>query len=226
MPTSARRYSSTRAIARAEWVLTACAVAWLQVIGVVTESVIHHVLHAIPIAVFLFLPRSTWVRHTASLAGFAWVFMLSFVTPMIRDVLTDGIVFVDRQHAYTWLAPVMLLISAAWSGLNAALLTGRPKRWALYALALLVIGVLLAHAPPWMRQLIELPLQRALEGRLLWVLIVVVEVPFVLALPWVLVRRLTQRPWPRLTSAVAAWQVAYWLTFLACMVVGMLPTLN
>ncbi len=210
----------------AERALALLAVLWLQLVGVVTHSVLHHVLHALPLAGLLVLPRTPWVRHTTALVGFAWVVMLSLMTPMIHDALTSGIVFTLRGRAYTWLAPGMVIICAAWTAMHVAILAGRPRRWPGYGLVLVACAVVLALTQPQVYAVFETPLQRVLDGHLVYLLAVLLEVPLVLGLPWVVLRRLTCPPRPPVTLRALCWQSAYWLVFVACMVTGLLPILN
>jgi len=213
----------------AAWVergLTILAALWLQIVGVVTSSVLHHILHAAPIAILAILPRSRWVRHTAALTGFLWVFMLSAISPMISHMLHRGVVFGEPGLAYTWLAPTMLVISAAWSAVNIAILAGMPRGWPLFALGQLVLGVMLALGQPWVAPLYEVPLERLLVGNLAWAAVLAAEVPLTLVVPWWLVRLLTRQREPALTGKNALWQAVYWVGFAACMVLGLLPQLN
>ena len=114
---------------RAESVSCALAVAWLQLVGVMTESILHHVVHAMPLAVLLFPRRSPRVRFTAALAAFAWIFMLSSVTPMIHMSLVEGVLFQPHPPPFVWLAPGMTLICAVWLALNLVLLTEDARRF-------------------------------------------------------------------------------------------------
>ncbi|MBN1534781.1 MAG: hypothetical protein JXA20_19070, partial [Spirochaetes bacterium] len=68
------------------------AVAWLQLVGIISGTVLHHVLHALPLFVLLTIPRTRALRLTAALAGFIWVFMLSAITPMVHDSLVRGLI--------------------------------------------------------------------------------------------------------------------------------------
>lgn len=208
-------------IAWAERCLAFAAVLWLQVVGVVTDTILHHVLHALPLLLLALLPRSGWVRHTAALAAFAWIVMLALITPMIRQALLEGIDFVNPNRAYTWLAPLMALICCVWASLNLALLARKPRRWIGSTISMIVLTVLFAFGQPWISPLITEPLQHVLEGDLRRLVILLLAMPAVLALPWWVTVRQAAEPRPALAFSAAAWQAAYWLFFLACMVLGL-----
>lgn len=207
-------------------VLTVCAVLWLQVVGVVTESIVHHILHAVPLAILIVIPRTKWVLHTAALVGVAWILMLALITPMIHNALIDGLLFTQKRPPYTWLAPVMVLICAAWSAFNIAALRGRPHAWAGSCLGLVLLAVCLAIMQPWACAAYEIPLEHVLAGHLIWLVVLAIEVPLTLGIPWLVLRHMTQHPRPELTCRSIGWQAAYWAFFLAFIVLGLLPALN
>lgn len=219
------RDSMSRAV-RAECAAAYAPALWLLLVGVVTSTLIHHVLHAIPVAILAVMPRSPWVRHTAALTGLAWVLMLALLTPMIRDVLERGIHTDDPALAYTWLAPAMVAISALWAGLNAAILSSHPTRWWWYALFLLALAVVLAAVHPQVSGMFDAPLNRVLEGDVRWGLALLGELVLLLAIPWWALRSTWKHRGTRLTRRSAIGQIAYWLLFLTCMVTGLLPSLN
>jgi len=216
----------TLTIACGERLLAILAVLWLQVVGVITHSVLHHMLHAVPLVLLAAFPRGRWVRHTAALTGFVWLLMLALITPMLHHVLTDGVSWTLGAGASTWLAPVMAVLCAVWSSLHVALLCGRPRRWAHVAAGLVIVTLLFALLQPWCAVVFEVPVQHVLAGRLRWLIVLCVEVPVVLVVPWVLLVRGTARPCPPLTPSAVIGQVAYWLVFVLCMVGGLHPALN
>jgi hypothetical protein len=218
--------SDGSAAARWERVLAIAAVVWLQIVGVITDSIIHHILHAVPIILLAALPRSQWVRHTAALAGFIWLFMLALVSPMVHHALTRGIAWTTGAGAYTWLAPGMALLCAIWSSLNIAILGRRPRAWATAAAGLILVTILFAGLQPWCAPAFEVPLQRVLDGRYSWLAVLLMEIPLVLAIPWVLLTWRTAPPRPRFTRKAAMAHAAYWLLFLLCMVAGLHPVFN
>lgn len=197
-------------------------VAWLQIVGLQTHTVLHHVLHALPLALLAVLPRTRWIRHLAAMAGIMWVVMLSLLSPMIANTLRGGIHFGMRGLAYTWLAPVMLLLAAAWSAVNLALLGGRPSRWPTWMLVIVALGAVLGWVQPVTVRFFEAPVTRALD-RDGPAYAPVVALATVLALGiWFVVRAATAPPRPGVDRAVLAGHVGYWLLFLACMLAGLL----
>lgn len=209
---------------RIERLLAIAGVLWLQIVGVVTGTIAHHVLHAAPIVVLTVLHRSVCVRQTIALTGLAWIIMLALISPMIRETLLHGIVIGDRDRAFTWLAPGMTVISAAWAGLSIAILRHRVAEWAWWVLALLFAAILMALAQPWVATWYEIPLQRILDGEILWFGVLLIEVTASLMLPWWSLRLLTPRQ--PVTARGVCWQAAYWMFFLACMVLGLMPAVN
>src|SRR5262249_10160190 len=103
-------------------------IGWLQVVGVRTGSVVHHLLHAAPLALLLVVPASPARPFTGLLAGHLGVFMLGVVSPMLHNALILGYILTRPEVPYTWLAPVAAILAAAWAAGNAALLARRP-RW-------------------------------------------------------------------------------------------------
>jgi hypothetical protein len=131
-----------------ELVLAWANVAWLQVVGLQTHTVVHHVLHALPLSLLAVLPRTPWIRHGAAMAGLMRVVMLSLLSPMIAGAMREGIHIGEPGLAYTWLAPAMLLLAAAWSAVNLSRLGDRPSRWPVRMLAIAVAGVVLGWIQP------------------------------------------------------------------------------
>lgn len=200
--------------------------AWLQVVGFVTATVSHHVVHALPILVLALAPRGRWTRHNAALAGFAWVLMLSLLTPMIHDVLRGGVRFSTRGLAYTWLAPGMVLISAAWSAVNLTLLARAPRRMPAYFAWLVALGAVFGWTQPAVWPLFDACIEGVMRGNPTSVAVLAGWAVVLLPIPWFLVLCLTARPRQPMSGVGWAWAAAYWVFFVGCMVVGLLPALN
>lgn len=194
---------------RCERVACVAFIAWLQLVGLVTHSVVHHLLHAAPIVVLL-LWRPTPSRHfTGILAGFAWVFMLAIVTPMLHYAIIRGYAFTQPDRPYTWLAPIAALLAVAWAACNLAILVQRPRF--LLPTGLVGIGLipLLAGVQPYISVAFEVPLERTLAGQYAWALVLLVELPVVLGLPAWLIFRLN--PALKLTATFVVSQTGYWI---------------
>lgn len=204
-----------------ELALLWCGVIWLQVVGLVTDTVLHHVLHAVPLAVLGFTRGGYWTRHTRAMAGLIWVLMLTLFTPMIWHVLSRGITFADPSLAYTWLAPAMLIIAAGWSAASVAALRAKPTAWPLAWFAIVLAGLALAAAQPLVGTLMEAPVARVLSGHVGWVPVLVVEVLLIAGIGWGIVRVVAPRPLPAITWRMSLAQVSYWIGFVACMVAGL-----
>jgi hypothetical protein len=194
-------------------------VGWLQLVGVLTHSVLHHILHALPL-VLLLVWRPTAARaFTALLAGYLWVFMLAVVTPMLHDALIRGHLY-NLGKPYIWLAPGAALLAVVWAACNATLL--RPGRWTL-PLALLVglaLTLGLTAVQPHLSVAFEHPLDRTMSGESWWAAVLVVETAVVLALPaW----GATRLGGLKVSWRFALWQAVYWVLFVALMVAGLLP---
>jgi hypothetical protein len=209
---------------RCERVACAAFVAWLQLVGVVTHSVLHHLLHAAPILLLLLLRPSPSRHFTGVLAGFAWVFMLAVVTPMIHNAIILGYAFTHPERPYTWLAPVAAVLAAIWASLNLALLAQRPRLLLPTAPAGVGVIVLLAWVQPYISVAFEIPLERTLAGQYAWAIALLLQTAVVLALPAWLTFRLS--PALRLCASFAALQAAYWIFFVTAMVAGLLPVVN
>jgi len=208
----------------AERVAGGLLVGWLQVVGVVTHSVVHHILHALPLVVLLVVRSSPARSVTALLAGYLWVFMLAAVTPMLHNALILGWVVSRPQLAYTWLAPVAAGLAVVWAAANAWLL--RPSRWTLPVGVLVGTGLTLGLAAvhPYISTAFEYPLERTFAGEYWWAAVLLLETAVVLAVPAWGAFRLGQLPRP--TWRFAVWQVAFWVFFVAMMVAGLLPAFN
>lgn len=199
-------------------------VAWLQVVGVVTHSVVHHILHAAPVALLLLVPASAARHFTGVLAGYAWVFMLGVITSMLHNALIRGYVLTHPHIPYTWLAPVAAVLAVVWAALNAARLRQRPRLVVPVALLGLALIFLFAWAHPAWSSAVNYPVDRTLEGRYAWGLVVLLETAVALAVPaWAASRLNRELKW---TRRFVAWQVAYWVFFVAAMIAGLLPAFN
>ena len=195
-------------------------IGWLQVVGVVTHSVLHHILHAAPLAILLVVRPSPARHFTGLLAGYLWVFMLAVVTPMLYNALILGYLF-NLGQPYIWLAPVAAGLAAVWAAANVALLRRRPRWFAPGVLIGFALTGLFAWAHPLLSRAFEFPLDRTLAGEYHWALVLLLETAVVLAVPSWCAARLS--PDLRVTRAFVGWQVAYWVFFVAAMVVGLLP---
>jgi hypothetical protein len=200
-------------------------VLWLQVVGLVAGQVLHQVLHALPVLLLVVLPKSRWVRLTCVMTGFAWIFMLAVITPMLNRALLQGGLW-QRREIFVWLAPVAAALSALWAAVNLTLLARKPKRWPIFVVGFIVLIPVLASLHPHWQRWFVVPLRRLLEGQVIWAAVLAGELLAVVAAIWggtmLVVRRHDLRPDRR----VIGWQVLYWGFFLACMVLGLLPALN
>lgn len=199
-------------------------VGWLQIVGVRTSSVVHHLLHAAPLALLLVVPASPARHFTGVLAGYLWVFMLGVVSPMLHNALILGYILTRPEVPYTWLAPVAAILAATWAAGNAALLAGRPRWFAPGLLAGAGLIGLFAWAHPYLALAFEHPLEQVLAGGYAWVAVLLVETAVVLAVPAWCAFRLS--PVLRVSTSFVAWQVTYWVFFVAAMVAGLLPAFN
>jgi len=202
------------------------AVLWLQVVGVVTHSIIHHVVHALPLLLLVPLRRSRSVALTAALASFVWVFMLAAISPMVHYSLVRGYLVTRPEVPYTWLAPSMCVICAIWCAVALTISSGKSHRFKWYVSGGLLLIPTFAALHPWATLPFEGPLDHVLRGAYLWATILVVELPLVLVGPWLVALWVSGARDIRITTSNALWQVTYWAFFLLCMVAGLLPALN
>ena len=207
-----------------ERILCVLLIGWLQLVGVLTHSILHHVLHAAPLALLLFVKPSPARHFTGFLAGFLWVFMLGIVTAMLHDALILDYIVTHSHIPYTWLAPGAATLAAAWAATNAVLTAERP-RWFLPAL-LAGLGMipLFAWAHPYVSQAFLYPLERTLAGEYVWVTALLAETAMVLAMPSLLAFRVS--PGLKWSASFVGWQIAYWVFFVVAMVAGLLPAVN
>jgi hypothetical protein len=215
-----------RGIDRAASALGVSCVIWLQVVGLVTGTVVHHILHALPIVVLLLPARTRWVRLTAALAGFAWIFMLAAMTPMVHDGLIRGQILTQSGEAHLWLAPIMALLSGIWMAINLSLLSAAPRRLPWFIAGSIGLIPLLAVIEPYIGMILIYPMERVIEGAYGWIFILIIEAAAVLIVPWWLAIRLTGAADLKVTWRVLLASAAYWSFFVACMVVGLLPAFN
>lgn len=207
-----------------ERLVCAAFVAWLQLVGLVTHTVLHHLVQAVPIVLLLFLCPSPSRHFTGVLAGFAWVFMLAIVTPMLHDAIILGYAITHPEEPTMWLAPVAALVAAAWAAFNLAALAQRPRFLLPTGLVGIGLIVVLAWIQPYITVAFEVPLTRTLAGQYAWALVLLLEAPVVLVLPaWYLFRL---NPALRLCPSFVALQTAYWIFFVAAVVAGLLPVFN
>lgn len=206
----------------AEHAATWCFVAWFLVVGVVTYTVVHHIIQAIPIVAIAVAPKSVWVRHTAAMAGMAWIVMLAMFSPMISIAMFEGVDFTRRDRAFTWLAPGMAILAAAWSSVHLALL-GRT-RWWVWLGVLLAAGVVLGAAQPAVGLVLQVPLNQVFIGEFLWVPVLMLVAGIALLIPWSVARLATRKPRPRVTGGIIAMQAGYWTLFIVCVIGGIAIT--
>ncbi len=210
-----------------ERILALLPAVWLQVVGVVTHSIVHHILHALPILLLVVLPQRTFrVRQTAALTGLIWIIMLAMISPMIHEALFDGITLSLSHKPYTWLAPGMVILCSIWSGYNIYYIIDRSHRWFWFTLGLLALSIIFAIFQPWVSQIYNVPVDRVLEGNILWLLVLVVELCLTLLLPWIFLYYINPDKQEPLSFRSIMWQIVYWVGFLLCMIIGLHPALN
>lgn len=206
-----------------ERILCFAAIAWLLMVGIISNTVLHHILHALPIAVLLLVKRTRAVRLTAALVGFIWVFMLSAITPMVYDSLVRGFLFTS-DNPDMWLAPVMSLLAGLWASLNLAVL--RPRRVGWFIPGGFLITPALALLYPLVNSLFKIPVEHVIHGQPVWAILLAVELTAVLLGPWALFVHITGSRELKCGKRLVFWQILFWLFFLACMVIGLMPALN
>lgn len=199
------------------------AVLWLQLVGIMSGTVLHHVLHALPIVVLLPMRRTRAVRLTAALVGFIWVFMLSAITPMVHDSLFRGLLF-SSGNPDMWLAPLMSLIAGIWAALNLAALNPRRIKW--FLLGAVLATPLLAAAHPMVYHAFRVPIEKTVSGQPHWAVLLTAELVLVLAGPLFVFVKATKSRGLSITRQAVLWQALFWLFFMACMIIGLLPGLN
>ena len=213
-------------VQKAESAAGAVAAVWLQVVGIVSGTVVNDILHASPIVVLLPLPRTRIVRLTAAVLGLMWILLLACMTLTIYNSLILGWRFSGPRLSYTWLAPIMAAFSGVWAALNISLF--RPTtRW----LSRLVVGGIMISIPlamtyPFLTAAFEIPGQRSEQGKYIWAVVLAIEVFVLLTVPWVLAILLTGFKKAELTRRVVLWQIGFLVVFLVCMVAGLLPVFN
>lgn len=199
-------------------------IGWLQYVGIRTNSVVHHILHAVPLAVLLLVPTSPARHLTGMLAGLLWVFMLGVISPMLFESLILGGMFTQTEVPYMWLAPIAALLAVVWAVVNATLLMRRPRVFAQYLFLGLGGAALLAALHPYLSMAFAYPLDKAIEGNYQWTLVLILEAMILLAFPgWCAFR---WSPDLRADWSLAGWQVIYWVFFVFMMVAGLLPRFN
>jgi len=199
-------------------------IGWLQFVGIYGHSIVHHILHAAPVAVLLMVPLSPARHFTGLMAGFLWVFMLGVVSPMLYDSLIRGYLLTRPEIPYTWLAPVAALIAATWAAANFTLLARRHRWFAPAILTAIGLIFLLAAIHPYFSMAFEYPLEQTLAGHYAWGAVLLLETAIVLAVPGWTAFRLS--PDLRLSASFVRWQMAYWVFFVGAMVAGLLPVFN
>ena len=202
----------------AERALSVLACLWVLVIGIETEQVPTHVIEAFPLLLLAVAPRSTWVRATAIAAGFSWLYMLVAVTPEFHQAIVGW----QFYALSSWLAPTMVALCVAWMAANLAILSKlRRPNWVYLAGCLGIVLPLWLLNRCCMEQLLY-PLQRIVEGHYAWSLPLVgsslaMVTCILLGVAWTTGAKL---PLSRRTVGLS---LAYWLLFVACMIVSQLP---
>jgi hypothetical protein len=219
------RRSSPLWLTRLELALGASAAIWLQVVGQVTNQVMHHVLHALPIVVLLLVPRNRWVHLTCALTGFLWIFMLAVITDMVHHALLEG-GLLHGVGLFVWLAPVQAALGGAWMAANLAVLSRHPRRLLGFMLGALALIPILAALHPHAEPLFAVPVMEVARGHWLWAGVLALQLPAVLVVPGFLAMWFTGFAAYHPTRSAIGWMAAYWLFFLSCMVLGLLPALN
>jgi hypothetical protein len=199
-------------------------VLWLQVVGVITGTVVHHVLHSLPILLLVALPRSRWIRLTSVLASFAWIFMLAVVSDNL--MFSFRLALKGHLGIELWLAPVMALLSAGWLSVNLTLLRERENLFIPCTLVSIALIPVLTALNPLLMHFLSLPVQRVLEGKYIFMFVLLAELSAILVIPWQIATRFAGTPELRVTPGIALRQALYWFFFLTCMVTGLLPVLN
>ena len=198
-----------------------CAI-WLQVVGIATGTILHHIIQIIPIVVLLVLPRSRWIHFTSSLTAFIWIFMLAGITPMVRDFyLKDYWLSWAGWQAYS-LATVMCLLCAIWMTLNLVILRGSSRCFIGFLLGGVVLVVVFALVQPELERFYMIPLERILARQFYWFAVILMQLVLTLALPWRLAIRLTHAKGLQLSRRVFFWQAIYWASFPAFIVGGIM----
>ncbi|NOY09184.1 MAG: hypothetical protein GXP33_10140 [Spirochaetes bacterium] len=213
-------------LSRIELFTCVCAVIWLQLVGIIDRTVVHHIFHSLPVLLILFLPKTPLTRLLAVLTAFAWIFMLSIVTPMLNYAIIRGYLISHSNLSYTWLAVGMALISAVWMAENLTLLSGKKSNFILFATGSIILIPVLAFIQPYISLIFEIPLRRTLNGQYFWGLIFLAELPAVLFLPWWIAIKITHNNVLVMLKGKVLYQVMYWVFFLTSMIIGLLPALN
>ncbi len=213
-------------LSRIELLTCACAIIWLQLVGILDRTVVHHIFHSLPVLLLLFLPKTPLTRLLSVLTAFAWIFMLSIVTPMLNNAIIRGYLISRSNLSYTWLSTGMALISAIWMAENLTLLSGKKSNFILFAAGSIILIPVLAFIQPYISLVFGIPLSRTLNGQYLWSLIFLAELPAVLFLPWWIAVKITHNNVLSMLKGKVLYQVLYWVFFLTSMIIGLLPALN
>lgn len=200
-------------------------VVWLQVVGQVTHQVLHHVIHALPVVAILIAPKNRWVRLTRVLTGLLWVFMLSVITDMVHHAIIEAGLWNERGM-FVWMAPVLAALCAVWVALNLTLLSETVRRLPFFMVSSLALIPIFAAAQPVVSEMFTVPVERVVQGKSAWTIVLIIELVVLTAIPWHLAVRSTKRRDFRSSRRVRIWLAAYWSLFLACMIVGLLPVVN
>ena len=211
--------SSMRGFSIAEIVICVALVLWIQVVGVVTERIATHVVHALPFVPFLVVRKTGWVRLTAVVACLFWIFALSLMSPMVRHSVVEGGLWRDAG-LFPWLAPGVAFLCAVSAALNLAILARAPRACPLFLVGALLLIVALAMVRPAAHAVFTVPIAGVLTGRPVWVVALVVELVVGVALFWYATVRLTRRSDLRWTDRILLWQGLFWAFFVGCTALG------
>ena len=199
-------------------------IAWLQFVGWYAQSIVHHILHATPLVLLLFLPTSSARYLTGMLAGYLWIFMLAGVTSMLYTSLYLGDAFARPHNLGNWLAPVAAALASLWAAFNAAMLANRVGFLVPSAIVWLGLAGVFTIFQPYITNAVGFPLDRVLAGQYLWINVLLLETIVVLAVPGLIAFHIADDL--KVSWKLIGWQATYWLFFVVMMVAGLLPTLN
>ena len=208
-----------RALVILEAAVCLALILWIQVVGVVTERIATHVVHALPFVPLLILRKRSWVRATSVSVCLIWIFAMSLMSPMVRQAIVEGGLWRDGSLS-TWLAPGVVLLCGLYAALNLTILAGSARRLPLFLSCVLLLIPSLALIRPAIHGLFTVPVSGVLTGHRQWVIVLVVEFAAALALFRYLTVRLARRTDLPLSGSVLVWQVIFWAFFVACTAVG------
>lgn len=191
---------------------------WLQVVGVVTDSVLHHLLHALPFLFLWLIPDASWRSFTGALLGFAWIFMLGVVTENLSRAFQ---LFPDGLRTIAVLAPV----TAALSSLFMSVCLSRLQNFHYAFLAFLPICFGLVPLFVVLRPVVSsgyaIALINVLNGSVFWGGILFLEMTLTLLIPGTIIYGIINNDALFLSRSAILYQVFFWTAFLGCMIGGL-----